>query len=266
MTFLLLTEAFDFGTIFGNVLKEWYYYLVLAIFIFALVLFFVFKKPNKRNSLSPTQKIVYTAVLCALCVAANCFTYYPVSFICISFTYTVCFVAGYLLGARAGFAVGFIGDMIGGIIAPSGAYNPLIGLSSGLIGFIAGFVYDYFKGNAYVKACVFAVASLIICTSGLNTFALWLMYGLGKKSFWAYLIARLPWQLLVCAANLALCCALAAILPKVLPKCKFFPNGLQKEAEKDTGKSDCGAERRGDKLKEEEQGLCEQNGRNIKNN
>lgn len=223
MSYLLSASAasFDFAVIFGNILTNWYYYLALVVCLIAIAVFFVVKKPKARHTLTPTQKLTYVSVLTALCVVANCFSYFPVSYISVSFTYTVCFIAGYVLGAKAGFAVGFIGDLIGGIIMPAGAYNPLIGLASGLSGLIPGIAFDYFGGNDYVKTCVSSAVNLAACTSGLNTFALWLMYGLGKKTFWAYLWVRLLWQVLVAAANLVLCLALVAIIPRVLPVGKF---------------------------------------------
>ena len=215
----LLTNAFDFTEIFSNIKESWYMYLGLALIIVALIVTFTLVKPKRKLSLSPTQKIVYIALLTAICTVFNAFvTFYPVSYIAISFNATVCFVAGFLLGAKSGFAVGFLGDLLGAILFPQGVYNPLIGLASGLMGLIPGILFDYFYGNKYLKVVISAVLCLVICTSGLNTLGLYLIYGLGRKTFWAYLIVRLPWQALVGAGNCILCIGLATLLPKVLPK------------------------------------------------
>ena len=213
--------AFDFAKIFNNIASEWYYYVALLGFLALLVLFFILKKPYAVNTLTRTQKLVYVSVLTAISAALNVLTYYPVSYIAISFTMTVCFTAGILLGAKASFAVGFIGDLIGAIIFPAGPYNPLICIASGLMGLIPGVIFQYFKGNLYVKTAISALLCLIICTSGLNTFALWLMYGMGRKTFWAYLIVRLPWQVLVAAVNCALCYAILAIFKKAFTDGRF---------------------------------------------
>lgn len=235
MSYLLSAPAapFDFAAIFGNIRTNWYYYLALTVCLIAITVFFVLKKPKTRLALTPTQKTTYVSVLTALCVAANCFSYFPVSYISVSFTYTVCFLAGYLLGAKAGFIVGFTGDLIGGIIMPAGAYNPLIGIASGLSGLIPGLAFDYFGGNDYAKTCVSSAVNLVLCTSGLNTFALWLMYGLGKKTFLAYLWVRFPWQVLVAGANLVLCLALVAAIPRIFPVGKFAL--AQKDGDKTDG-------------------------------
>lgn len=227
MNFLLLAgasdkpSAFDFKTIFSNFVQNWYYYLILFAVIAAIILFCRIKKPRSVNRLNHTQKIVYVSVLTALSAAVNLLTYYPVSYIAITFTPVVCFVAGYLLGAKAGFAVGFIGDLIGGLLFPAGVYNPLIGVASGLMGFIPGIIFEYFGGNVYLKALISSILTLFICTAGINTFALYLMYGLGKKTYFAYLITRLPWQVLNAAVNCALCILFAKLLPKIL-KGKIF--------------------------------------------
>lgn len=234
----LLVSAFDFSSIFGNFLQSWYLYLALFVLLASLITFFVLRKPEARNSLSNTQKIVYVAVLTALCTVVNCFTWYPVSYIAISFVPTITFVAGYLLGSKLGFAVGFIGDLIGAIVYPSGAYNPIIGLANGFMGFIPGVIFERSTRNAYLLTAISAVTSLIICTSGLNTFGLWLMFGMGKKSFFVYLWARLPFQLAVAAGNAALCCLLVKIMPRILPKNKFYLDQAarrqSKEEEKET--------------------------------
>ena len=233
----LLISAFDFSVIFGNILSEWYYYAFLLAVLAALVALFILKKPRfERNRLTRTQRLAYVAVLTALCTVVNSFTYYPVSYIAISFVSSVCFIAGYLLGAKLGFAVGFIGDLIGGIIFPAGVYNPIIGVASGLMGMIPGLYFENSSRNAYVLTALSFLTTLIVCTSGLNTFGLWLVYGMGKKSFFVYLWARLPFQVLVAAGNAAICCALAGIFPRILPKSRFLlerPVVKEKEGEKE---------------------------------
>ena len=49
----------------------------------------------------------------------------------VSFNYIPCFIAGAFLGPVEGFIVGFMGDLLGGLIRPLGTYIPLIGIASG---------------------------------------------------------------------------------------------------------------------------------------
>lgn len=221
MQYLFLVNAFDFNAIFGNIVTKWYYYVILAFFLFALLLFFLIRKPLKRNNLSKTQKITYVSILTALCVLCNVLTFFPVSHLSLSFTATLCFVSGYILGAKCGFAIGFIGDLIGAILFPQGAYNPFIGIASGFLGFIPGLLFEKLRINKYVIVFISFILMFIVCTAGLNTFGLWLVYGKGKKTFWVYLIARLPAQSMVMLCNFILCLIVISVLPRILPKDKF---------------------------------------------
>ncbi len=223
MTNLFLNpNAFDFGAIFGNIVKDWYKYLILIeVIALCVIAVLALKKYQKRNTLNKTQSIVYISILTALCVVANVFTINLGEWFQVSLTITVTFIAGYMLGGIGGFVVGFVGDLIGCIIMPFGAYNPIISVSMGLFGFVPGIAFTFFKGNEYVKTAICAVITLVVCTMFVNTFGLYLVYGLGKKTFWAYLVVRLPVQAINAVINCALCMGVTAVLKKILPKSKF---------------------------------------------
>ena len=72
-----------------------------------------------------------------------------------------------------------------------------------------------------MKVALSTILTLIICTCGLNTLGLWLVYGMGKKTFIAYLFARLPFQIMMGAANAFLTALIIRVLIHVLPKNKF---------------------------------------------
>ncbi|MEG1923730.1 MAG: folate family ECF transporter S component [Clostridia bacterium] len=156
--------------------------------------------------------IAYTAILTALCALANIYSI-PISGSSsnfLSFTYIPCFLAGIYLGVPAAFFVGAIGDVLGCLIAPKGAWLPLIILASSLIGVIPGILFYLFnkKNNENKRPIlkrnillwISLVFVLIICTSGINTLTLWMTYSKGK-TFWVYLGARLPTQLFVLLIN-----------------------------------------------------------------
>lgn len=219
MRFLsLTTKAFDFNAIFGNVVSKWYYYVILVVFISAIILFFTLKKQPQRNNLSNTQRLVYTAVFSALSFVANYFTVKVGDALQISFVSAAAFLGGYLLGGGLGFAAAFIGDLICGIVAPFGAYNPIIGIGSGLWGLIPGVIFDYFRGNIYVKISVSFAISFVVCSFLVNTWGLSLMYSMTYSS----LLILLPWKFLTVAINAAVCFAVVPVLlPRILPKDKF---------------------------------------------
>lgn len=219
--FNFLASAFDFSTIFGNLVSEWYKYLILFGVIAIVVLLLFVKKQPKRNNLSSTQRLVYTAILSALSFIANYFTINLGPSFQVSFTITIGFIAGYLLGGGLGFVTAFVGDFLGCILMPFGPYNPFISIGTGLFGLIPGVIFSYFKGNKYLKTVISSILVLVLCTCIINTFGLWLVYGMGKKTFWAYLYVRLPVQAVNWVVNAVLCSIIVTILPKVLPKSKF---------------------------------------------
>ena len=135
----------------------------------------------------------------------------------ISFVATIGFVAGYTLGAGLGFAAAFIGDLIGGIIAPFGAYNPIIGIGTGLWGFIPGVIFTCFKGNNYIKTIISFAIGFLLSSFMVNTFGLSVMYSIGFDK----LMISLPVKLVVVIINTVLCVGLVTLLPRVLPKDKF---------------------------------------------
>ena len=188
---------------------------------------------------STTFRITTIAMLSAICVVLNIFSISPSKVIMISFTMIPCMLAGLWFGPIDGFTVGVVGDFLGWLVHPDGAWLPLITLASGMLGLIPGFV-RYIKVNCYMKIVISSLLCLIICTSGLNTFALWLCYASGKKTFFVYLWARLPWQTLVTAGNCLIICALYPSLTKVLKKYGVCNDNNKKEeknqneSEKDT--------------------------------
>ncbi len=213
---LLATSPFDFSAIFGNFAKRWYYYLALFVAIGLIIVFAIFKKQN-RNNLSHTQKLVYTAIFSTLAFVANYFTIKVSDALQISFVATIGFLAGYMLGAGLGFTASFVGDLICGIVAPFGAYNPIIGIGTGLWGFVPGVIFTCFKGNDIVKLIISYVIGFILNSFLVNTFGLAVMYSMSFES----LLILLPFKLITVAINVVISIALVQVVKRVLPKSKF---------------------------------------------
>ena len=211
---LLLTNAFDFAEIFKTMRTRWYYYVALAVFLILLFSFFFFKQQPKKNTLSKTQKICYIAVLAALATVSNIFDIKISDEFQISLVATVGFIAGYTLGGGYGFAVCFIGDLLGAIVNPHGPYNPIIGIGTGLWGLIPGVAFSYFKGNAFVKTAVSFIVGFLLISAGVNVVGFCLMY----PTYYTFeaLLPTLPLKLLVVALNFAICCGLLSVLPRII--------------------------------------------------
>lgn len=147
--------------------------------------------------MNKTQQLCATAALVSLSVVANAFSVQISGNNYISFTFVPNFVAATYLGIAPAAVVGFAGDLIAGLLFPKGAYNVLIGLASTLTAVIPSIFYKCFPQRRRLDLWISLLICTIVCTCGLNTFALWLAYGAKNgKTFWVYLWGRLPFQLL----------------------------------------------------------------------
>lgn len=156
---------------------------------------------NSKTDFTRVQKITTIAILSALSIVANIFSVPITGSNYLSFVYIPCFLAGIYLGIIGGAAVGFMGDVVGFLIHPTGPYNPLITVATVLLAVIPAIAFKFLKAPTVAKLIFSLILTTLICTCGINTVALWLMYGIGKKTFWVYLWGRLPFQLLMVLVN-----------------------------------------------------------------
>ena len=106
-------------------------------------------------------------------------------------------LAAVVFGPGAGFAVGAVADIIGGVLAGY-AINPLITLGAGAIGLVAGQKLSSLSTNLRLAASVLLghfVGSMVI-----TSLALRLFYGYP----WATLAVRIPNALILSAVNVVL--------------------------------------------------------------
>ncbi|MCM1289403.1 MAG: ECF transporter S component [Corallococcus sp.] len=181
-----------------------------------------------------TLKMTFTAVLCALSVVTNAISVQISGSNYLSFTYVPCFIAAIYLGIIPATAVGFLGDLIAGLLFPKGAYNVLIGISSTLIGTIPAVLYKINPKRRFIDLIASLLLCSIICTAGLNTYALWLTYGAKNgKTFWVYLGGRLPFQLLNTVVNGLIIGVLqqTKALDRLFAKLQLKPNKAENENE-----------------------------------
>ena len=151
-----------------------------------------------------TKNIAYLSLLTAVSVIMNALTLtVPGSGVAISFTYIPNFLAGYFFGAGAGFLVGVIGDVMGCIIWPKGAWLPLLTLSAGLMGAIPGLIRHLPLKERWLILISY-VSVYAVCSAGINTVTLWLAYAATKKTFWVYFVGKFPVGILNMIANLVI--------------------------------------------------------------
>lgn len=162
------------------------------------------------------KHIAYLALLTAISVILNAITLtVPGSGLAISFTYIPNFLAGYFFGPGAGFLVGVIGDALGCVIWPKGAWLPLLTLSAGLMGAIPGVIaYLPLKEKWLLLISYFAI--YLVCSAGINTFTLWQAYAASKKTFWVYFIGKFPISFANMIANLVANFLLMPVFNRIL--------------------------------------------------
>lgn len=186
------------------------------------------------KSLSPAAKVAYLGIFTALSVLVNVFSV-PLGDLQLSFTFTICFLAGTLFGGVGGLTVGAVGDLLGVLIQ---GYAPLwfVTLNTACIGFISGMVMNIrlpFKGAAYVKALIAFLLCFAVCTCGINAYGFYHLYGTGAaftgwvetnfpnvtKPYFLYIAYRLvvKGQLAVSLVNYGLSIVLISTLNAVKP-------------------------------------------------
>lgn len=170
---------------------------------------------------SKTQKIAYIAIVTALTVVCNMFFEFKLADTQFSLTIFFSAMAGLIIGPLFGFVACFLGDLVGFLYNSGGfMYMPWIGLSMGLVAFIAGLVMNVslkFKGATYVKLAIVCVLTFLVCTVGINTTAFWFIYNTRKVPFFAYLVTRLfvQGQIWNSVFNYALMFALYPLVVKI---------------------------------------------------
>ena len=190
---------------------------------------------------SRTKRIVYIALLAAFSVVTNMFLEFKFFDVQFSLTIIVSVIIGGLIGAIPGFFACMLGDLIGYIYNSWGyLYMPWVGLSTGMIAFIAGIIINGVnlntKGAIYIKLVLVCILSFFVCTVGINSTGFYFYnramgfskavldyvaehFG-GNVSFFAYVAYRLIFKLQIvnCVVNYAI---LIAVYPLIL-KIKFF--------------------------------------------
>lgn len=137
---------------------------------------------------NPVQAMVVLAVLVALDVVIARFLAFRQWNITFSFGFITLVVAARLYGWVGGAITGALGDFIGAIAFPTGAYFPGFTLTAAIRGGIYGICYK--KSTHPVTVIIATVITQILCSVLLNTTWVALVYG---SDFVTLLLTRL-WQ------------------------------------------------------------------------
>ena len=114
--------------------------------------------------------------------------------------FTAVLLAAVVFGPGAGFAVGAVADIIGGVLAGY-AINPLITLGAGAIGLVAGLAWQKLPGlRTGLRLQISVLLGHFVGSMVITSLALRIFYGYP----WATLAVRIPNALILAAVNTVL--------------------------------------------------------------
>ena len=149
----------------------------------------------KKYKISNAKKTILAALLLAMFIILDRLLTINTQFVVFNLSLIPIMLAGMILGWQYAMLVGALGDLIGAIFWPFGAYFPGFTISVGLSGLIFGlFLHEtpnkekkYFK----IKAIISTAIVLIVINLLLNALWLNIMYG---KAYTYYLGIRVAAQ------------------------------------------------------------------------
>ncbi len=149
------------------------------------------------------EKITIAAMLVALQVILGNVLQVPLMEKQYNFGFVPIAAAGALLGAPFAMIVGGLGDLLGSLLFPQGAYFPGFTLTNVLVGLVCGLLLHRKKPS--IIRCIIAVTlSLAVINLFLNSLWLSILYSSNGRSYWGWVVMRAPNYLIEVPANIIL--------------------------------------------------------------
>ena len=152
--------------------------------------------------------LVTLALLTAMNVVLTRFLGIQTPLVQINFSFVPVDLAALLYGPIPAAVVGGLGDFLGAILFPAGAYFPGFTLTAVLAGLVYGF-FLYRKQAALWRAIAAVLLITVVLNMGLNTLWLWILM---KDGVWGILSTRIPKYFLVAPVQILVTRALSGRL------------------------------------------------------
>ena len=153
-----------------------------------------------KNTKNSTRTLTVLALLIAMSIVFSRVLSISTGFVRFNLGSLPVLLAGIVFGPGAGFAVGALADMIGGILAGY-AINPLIALGAASIGLVGGWLWQTLHTLRLGQRLLLSVvAAHVVGSIIINSLALHIFYGYA----WSVLAARIPNALILTAVNTVL--------------------------------------------------------------
>ena len=153
-----------------------------------------------KNTKNSTRTLTVLALLIAMSIVFSRVLSISTGFVRFNLGSLPVLLAGIVFGPGAGFAVGALADIIGGILAGY-AINPLIALGAASIGLVGGWLWQTLHILRLGQRLLLSVvAAHVVGSIVINSLALHIFYGYA----WSVLAARVPNALILTAVNTVL--------------------------------------------------------------
>ncbi len=168
---------------------EQYYITALAVLLECMIPFFMAFEGRKPKA----RELVIIAVLCALGIAGRAAFFMLPQFKPVM---ALTIIAGVAFGGESGFLVGAVTMLVSNILFSQGAWTPYQMFAMGIIGFLAGILFQ--KGwlrRSKISLCIFGAVCAIVIYGGIvntSTALLWGSEALNWKIIFSYYITGFP--------------------------------------------------------------------------
>ncbi|MBU5487068.1 ECF transporter S component [Clostridium sp. MSJ-8] len=174
-----------------------YYFISLLIIIYTIIPFFI----SFENRKPKPREIIVIAVLSAIAVVGRAAFYMIPQFkpVC-----AIVIIAGIAFGGEAGFLTGSLAGFVSNFIFRQGPWTPWQMFSFGIIGFIAGLLFNNkkIKDNKMLVIIYGGLSTFIIYGLIMNLYsALTMMPDFSMKAYIASIISGIPFDLIHAAAT-----------------------------------------------------------------
>ncbi|MBR2743958.1 MAG: folate family ECF transporter S component [Clostridia bacterium] len=171
--------------------------------------------------MSKNKKIILSAMLLALLIVLSRFLSIETQFLVLSFSFIPIMMSAIWLGPKYSMMIAALGDLIGALLFPFGAYFPGFTLSAAISGLIYG-LFLYNKNNASISNIKFLLKLIIssILVLGLvnifiTSFWLHMLYG---KAYLVIISTRAVSQLIMLPIQVTIIYILNKLLNPIFDK------------------------------------------------
>ncbi|MEI3278978.1 MAG: folate family ECF transporter S component [Faecalibacterium sp.] len=161
---------------------------------------FIRRTVDMNDSKTSVRTLTMMALLVAMSIVFSRVLSISTGFVRFNLGSLPVLLAALLFGPWAGFAVGVVADMIGGVLAGY-AINPLITLGAGAIGLVAGYAWQKLPNlRTGLRLQISVLLGHFVGSMVINSLALRIFYGYA----WSVLLTRIPNAIVLAAVNTVL--------------------------------------------------------------